>query len=75
MRGLMKANPPDFKGEWEEWMGIVLGKSKNRGGWEVVLTLRDDTGELVEFSRNTWYSLLAQHSSGDIVQILWEPHV
>lgn len=71
----MKANPPDFKGEWEEWMGIVLGKSKNRGGWEVVLTLRDDTGELVEFSRNTWYSLLAQHSSGDIVQILWEPHV
>jgi hypothetical protein len=71
----MKATPPDFKGEWEEWMGIVLGKSKNPAGWEVVLTLRDDTGELVEFGRNTWYSLRAQHSSGDIVKILWEPDV
>lgn len=75
IRRQMKSTPPDFIPRWEAWTGFVLGNSTNDAGWPVVLTLRDDTGELIEMGRDVWHSLIAQHWAGDIVKILWEPHV
>jgi hypothetical protein len=75
LRKKWTAPPPDYIGKCEEWTGVVLGPSTNPWCKQLLLVLRNDTGEQIEIARNVWYNMCAQHLSGDVVEILWVPDV